>query len=70
MTATDFFTKWIEGIPARSTSHKVIIGFLEDLIVRFGCPKNIVTDNATSFKVEPLIKFCEQFGINLIHSIP
>jgi hypothetical protein len=70
LTATNFFTKWIEAIPTRSTSHKVIIGFLEYLIVRFGCPRKIVIDNATSFKAEPLVKFCEQFGIKLINSTP
>jgi transposase InsO family protein len=70
LTTTDLFTKWIESIPTRSASHKVIIGFLEDLIVRFGCPRKIVTDNATSFKAEPLVKLCEQFGIKLIHSTP
>jgi transposase InsO family protein len=70
LTATDYFTKWIEAIPTRSASHKVIIGFLEDIIVRFGCPSRIVTDNAASFKAEPLIWFCEQFRIKLIHSTP
>jgi transposase InsO family protein len=53
-----------------NASHKVIIGFLEDLITRFGYPSKIVTDNATSFKDEPLVKFCEQLGIKLIHSTP
>jgi hypothetical protein len=48
----------------------VIIGFLEDIIAKFGCPKRIVTDNAVSFKVKPLIQFCEQCGIALIHSTP
>jgi transposase InsO family protein len=70
LTATNFFTKWIEAIPTKSASHKVIIGFLEDLITRFGCPRRIVTDNATSLKAEPLVKFCEQFGIKMIHSTP
>jgi hypothetical protein len=70
LTATDYFTKWIEAIPTRNASHRVIIGFLEDIIARFGCPNRIVTDNAASFKAEPLIKFCEQFGITLIHSTP
>jgi hypothetical protein len=70
LTATDYFTKWIEVVPTRSTSHKVIIGFLEDLITRFGCPNKIVTDNAAAFGSEPLAKFCEQFGIKLIHSTP
>jgi hypothetical protein len=70
LTTTDYFTKWIETIPTRSASHKVIISFLEDIIVIFGCPSRIVTDNAASFKVEPLIWFCEQFIIKLIHSTP
>jgi hypothetical protein len=70
LTTTDFFTKWIEFIPTRSASHKVIIGFLEDLITRFGCLSKIVTDNVASFKAEPLAKFCEKIGIKLIHSTP
>jgi len=55
LTATYYFTKWIEAIPTRSASHKVIIGFLEDIIVRFGCPRRIVNNNAASFKPKPLI---------------
>jgi transposase InsO family protein len=70
LTATYYFTKWIEVIPTRSASQKVIIGFLEDIIARFGCLKRIVTDNDASFKAEPLIQFCEKFGIALIHSTP
>jgi transposase InsO family protein len=37
---------------------------------RFGCLRNIVTDNVASFKYEPLIKFYEQYGITLVHSTP
>jgi hypothetical protein len=59
LTAIDYFTKWIEAIPTRSASHKVIIGFLEDIMARFGCSNRIITDNVASFKDEPLIKFCE-----------
>jgi hypothetical protein len=55
LTATYYFTKWIEAIPTRSTSHKVIIIFLEDIIARFGFSSRIVTDNIAYFKVEPLI---------------
>jgi hypothetical protein len=61
LTATYYFTKWIESIPMRSASHKVIIGFLEDIMTIFGCPNKIVIDNVASFKDEPLIWFCEQF---------
>jgi len=70
MNATDYFTKWIEAIPTRNAAHKVIISFLEDILSRFGCPNKIVIDNATTFKVDPLVKFCENFDIHLIHSTP
>jgi transposase InsO family protein len=70
LNCKNYFTKWIESIPTRSSSHKVIIGFLEDIMARFGCPNRIITDNITSFKSEPLVKFCEKLGISLIHSTP
>ena len=65
-----YFTKWIESIPTRSASHKVIINFLEDIMSRFGYPSRIITNNAASFRAEPLINFCEKYGITLVHSTP
>jgi transposase InsO family protein len=58
------------GCPHQECFTQGIINFLEDIIARFGCPSRIVTDNASSFKSEPLVKFCEQFKISLIHSTP
>jgi transposase InsO family protein len=43
---------------------------LEDILSRFGCPNKIITDSAAAFKDEPMVKFCEKFGIQLIHSTP
>jgi hypothetical protein len=70
LNATYYFTKFIEAIPTRNASHKVIIGFLKDIIARFGCPNKIIIDNAALFKAEPLIQLCELFEITLIHSTP
>ena len=56
--------------PYQEYFSKVIISFLEDIIARFGYPSRIVTDNDASFKSDPLVKFCEQFEISLIHSTP
>jgi hypothetical protein len=70
LIVTDYFNKWSEAIPISNDSHKIIIGFLEDIMANFGCPNKIVTDNVVAFKAEPLIKFCEQIGITLIHSTP
>jgi hypothetical protein len=70
LTATYYVTKWTEAIPTSNASHKVIIGFLENIMAMFGCPDLVVTDNDASFKAEPLIHFCEQFGIALLYSTP
>jgi transposase InsO family protein len=43
---------------------------LEEILSRFGCPNKIVTDNATTFKANPLVNFYEKIGIQLIHSTP
>jgi hypothetical protein len=48
----------------------VIINFLEDIISRFVCSSRIVTNNVASFRDEPLINLCEQYGITLVHSTP
>lgn len=65
----DYFTKWIEAVPTRNANHTVIINFLQDnIFLRFGCPKRIVTDNAAAFKDRHLIKMCEDMGVEIVHS--
>ena len=47
LTATDYFTKWVEAVPTRQATDVVIIEFLlTNIMSRFGCPRKIVTDNA------------------------
>lgn len=51
LTATEYFTKWVEAIPMRSTTSKAIKSFLlQHIIARFGTPLSITTDNGTPFK--------------------
>jgi hypothetical protein len=50
LTATDYFTKWVEAIPAKNATEKVIMDFIENnIITRFGVPAKITTDNAKAF---------------------
>ena len=68
--ATDYFTKWVEAIPTRVTTYTIIIKFLEENILAiFGCPRNIIVDNAQSFKSTKLVKFFQDYNIELRHSI-
>jgi hypothetical protein len=51
LTTTEYFTKWIEVVPTRQATDVVIIKFLEsNILSRFGCPRKIIIDNATTFK--------------------
>jgi hypothetical protein len=69
LTATDYFTKWVEAIPTRKATDSVVIEFLEEnILARFGCPRKIVTDNAQAFKSMAMISFCQKYNIILGHS--
>eukprot|EP00253_Pinus_taeda_P019803 PITA_19803 len=69
LTATDYFTKWIEAIPCRQANDSTIIQFLESNIVsRFGCPKKVITDNAAAFKSKKIINFFHKYHVTLGHS--
>jgi hypothetical protein len=69
LTATDYFTKWIEAVPSRQATDSFIIKFLENNILsRFGCPRKIITNNAAAFRSKKLIYFCNQYHIGLGHS--
>jgi hypothetical protein len=71
LTATDYFTKWIEAVPTRNATDKVIINFLEtNTFARFGCPSKLATDNAQDFKSNAMIDFCGSQNISLTHSTP
>jgi len=69
LTATDYFTKWIEAIPCRQANDSTIIQFLEaNILSRFGCAEKIITNNAPAFKSKKMISFCHKFHITLRHS--
>jgi len=40
----------------------------ENIFTRFGCPKKLVIDSATTFKEDELVDMCESMGIQLVHS--
>lgn len=51
LVATDYFTKWIEDIPTRKETSRVVTEFLlENILTRFGVPNKLIMDNAMSFR--------------------
>ena len=70
MTATDYFTKWIEAILTRRATEEVIMDFLENnILARFSSLKRIVTHNAPPFKSRKMINFFHKYHISLNHSM-
>ena len=69
MTTSDYFTQWVEAIPTRQVTDSVIIDFLlSNILARFGCPRNIITENAKAFTSRKLVNFCNDYNIILSHS--
>jgi transposase InsO family protein len=67
--ATDYFTRWVEAIPLKSSSSSNIVKFMEDnIITRFRVPNKITTDNASVFRSIEMVSFCSRYSITLAHS--
>ena len=46
--ATEYFTKWVEAVPLRKATEGAVANFIkENIIVRFGVPHRIISDNGT-----------------------
>ncbi|XP_050386607.1 uncharacterized protein LOC126802927 [Argentina anserina] len=58
LLATDFFTKWVETIPVKTTSSEVITDFIfKYIITRYGIPECLVADRGAGFMAERTQKF-------------
>ena len=58
LTATDYFTGWVEAIPLREVNEDVVINFLqENIMTRFGVPISLVFYNATHFSSINMTEF-------------
>ncbi|CAL9013695.1 unnamed protein product, partial [Prunus brigantina] len=71
IVATDYFTKWVEAKPVKSTTSQEIITFIEEQIIqRFGIPESITTDRGSSFISRDMLNMAEAFKFKLLQSTP
>ena len=50
LVAMEYFTKWAEAIPLHKAARGVVANFIkENIIVRFGVPHRIISDNGMPF---------------------
>ncbi|KAK1641965.1 hypothetical protein QYE76_059770 [Lolium multiflorum] len=65
LVAVDKFSKWIEAKPVRKADGATALKFVCSLVMRFGIPHSIITDNGTNFAQGELRDYCETMGIRL-----
>ncbi|BFG30469.1 hypothetical protein CerSpe_167430 [Prunus speciosa] len=71
LTATEYFTKWVEAIPLRKATGAAISNFIREFIVcRFGIPYKMVTDNGTPFVNKQVSSTLSGYGIKHRRSTP
>ncbi|CAF1158517.1 unnamed protein product, partial [Adineta ricciae] len=64
LVIVDYFTRWVELFPLRSTTSKDIADILtNEIFSRYGLPKHIVSDNGPQFVSNLFQNFCETLGI-------
>jgi hypothetical protein len=52
------FTKWIDANPIKKLDGLSTIKFFNQIIVRYGVPHSIITDNGTNFAKGIFVDFC------------
>ncbi|GLJ17131.1 hypothetical protein SUGI_0296430 [Cryptomeria japonica] len=71
ITATEYFTKWIEAVPLTQVTGKQIATFILNYIIcRYGILVSIITDNGCPFKNQDVCELCDHFHISHHFSTP
>ncbi|XP_051212016.1 uncharacterized protein [Lolium perenne] len=65
LVAVDKFSKCIEAKPVKKPDGASALNFVISLVVRFGIPHSIITDNGTNFAVAESKDYCDDVGIRL-----
>ena len=71
LVATKYFTKWVEAVPLRKAIRGAVTNFIkENIIVRFGVPHRIISDNGTPFVNSDVRKMLESYQVKHHRSSP
>ena len=69
ITATDYFTKWVEVVPLNTANAEHIIEFIDQFIItRFGLPSALMFDNASYFFGNVMTEFSLKRGFQIKYS--
>src|SRR4051812_44981052 len=65
LVAVDKFTKWVEAEPVSKCDAATTLKFLKKIIVRFGYPHSIITENGSNLLEEVMEALCIKENIRL-----
>ncbi|GKD59023.1 reverse transcriptase domain-containing protein [Tanacetum coccineum] len=63
IVAMDYFTKWIEAKVVATVNDQVKKFVWDNIVCRFGLPREIVSDNGKQFSDNPFKEWCEKLNI-------
>jgi hypothetical protein len=65
LVAVDKFMKWVEAKPIRKLDGKTTLKFVKDIVVRFGIPHSIISNNGSNLSQGEVKEYCHHNGIRL-----
>ena len=64
LTTIEYFTSWVEAIPTKRVTTKVVMELLEErFITQFGLQTKIITENVQAFSSSELSTFCFDYAL-------
>jgi hypothetical protein len=66
LVMVDKFTKWIEVKPISKCDGHTAVKFLKDIILRYGVPHGIITDNGSNFAQGPFARYGVPRSLTLV----
>ncbi|WKA02131.1 hypothetical protein VitviT2T_020354 [Vitis vinifera] len=64
LVGVDYVSKWVEAIPCEQNDHRVVLKFLkENIFLRFGVPKAIISDGGAHFCNKPFEALLSKYGV-------
>ena len=63
IVAIDTFTKWVKAEPVGRITKESTVKFLHGIVMHFGVPNRLISDNGTQFIRKKFEIFCVAYGI-------
>ena len=71
LTVVDLFSKWAEAYPLRNHTAPVVARTLMDnYFTRYGCPRQLLSDQGTEFQSDLFLELCGRMEIDKLRTSP